>query len=119
MLMSVLLGAVLAISQPVDSATVTLRPHDKTVRIMAWVAFDATGREIDRGTTPTVTKQQTSGQAVTYCTDNPSDGFLELVVTVRAGKMTAWATCTRVTVRGIAVKTEGVPDPRQVDDERR
>jgi len=97
---------------PADSATITLRPYNKSTVALNWVSFDEKKRPIDRGAAPAVTKQASDGTPITYCAEDTKSGFLELVVDVGGGQMTAYAYCTRVIVHGKAVKTMGVEDPR-------
>ena len=109
---SVILGLSLVPSFLSDSATITLRPYDKSVATISWVAFADDGRLLDRGVAPGETKQASAGVAVTYCAELTTGSPLELVVDVGGGQITAWARCTRVVVRSRAVETKGVRDPR-------
>jgi hypothetical protein len=96
-----------------DSATITLRPFNKSVGTIEWLSLDEKSRPIDRGVAPAVTKQASDGVPVVYCSATKTAGFLELIVDVGGGQITASAFCTRVVVRGKAVQTTGVDDPRK------
>lgn len=97
----------------IDSATITLRPHNRGAANFGWVAFDERGRLVDKGTAPSETAQAANGAAVTYCAETRGNGWLALVVDVGGGHIKASAHCTRVTVTGKRVSTLGVDDPRQ------
>jgi hypothetical protein len=109
-----ILPLIAALYVPSDSAVITLRSHDPQVPSLKWVAFDDARRPIARGVAPGVVRQATAGAAVTYCSDS-GVAWLELVVEVgdaNKGRMRAYGACTRVVVRGRAVQTLGVDDPR-------
>lgn len=95
----------------VDSATISLKPELPAGVGMTWVAFDAEKRVVSRGSTPATLKQAANGVPLTYCADN-GIGFLELVVLTENNRIRATARCTKVLVRGTAIRTEGVLDPR-------
>lgn len=96
---------------PPDSVTITMKPRRPEVPTMNWVAFDDARRPIGRGTAPTTISHAAGGAAITYCADREGE-WLELTVDLKGGTMQAYGHCTRVTVRGKAVQTTGVPDPR-------
>ena len=110
------LSALLSASSPhvhpgLDCASIALKPRDARSGAIRWIAFDDTGRPVGRGTTPTTIGQAAEGVGVTYCAESETV-WLELRVEVKAGHIDAWGHCTRVTVKGQAVQTTGVSDPR-------
>lgn len=113
MLVAAVLFAVARLPVASDSATITLRPVNKSVASIEWVSLDEKNRPIDRGVAPGIAKQASGGVPVVYCAEATTSGFLELVVDVGGGKITASAYCTQVVVRGKAVRTTGVEDPRK------
>ena len=106
-----LLALSLASAPSTDSVTVTVKPRRPEAATMGWVAFDDARRPIGRGTAPGTISQASDGTAVTYCAAK-DDEWIELTVDLRGGVMRAYGHCTRVTVKGKAVKTLGVADPR-------
>jgi|GEM_PF-3597097 len=104
-------GLVAPPRQPGDSAVVSLRPHDPSSAGMTWVALDSSNRVLNEGTTPSMVKLPAHGPAVIYCVERGA-GFLELEVHTAENRIRASGRCTKVSVRGMAVRTESMLDPR-------
>ncbi|WP_434479319.1 hypothetical protein [Gemmatimonas sp.] len=96
-----------------DSTSVALRPVSVTDVGMTWVALDSARHVVNQGGTPSTVKMPPFGSTLTYCVDRGA-GHLELVVQNPQSRITATARCTKVTVRGLAIRTESVRDPRAV-----
>jgi len=111
----VTLIAVLAVAPLSDSASIELRSDDPQQPALQWLAFDASGRQVARGTAPSWVEHNSDGVPLTYCSA-PGRPWLALTVEVRRGAhkgvMSASGACTRVTVRGTSVQVVGVEDPR-------
>jgi hypothetical protein len=96
----------------IPEAKILLRAHDPNVTGMRWVALDSAGRPIGGGDLPAESTQSTSSTSVTYCAEDDSAKWLSVTVDLGRGQMNATGRCTRVTLDGKRVRTEGVVDPR-------
>lgn len=96
-----------------DSTLMTLRAANDAGVSMTWVALDSTRHVVNQGTTPATLKVPPTGPALIYCVERGT-GDLEVVLRNRDYQITATARCTKVTVRGLAIRTEAMRDPRAI-----
>ena len=96
-----------------DSTAMTLRPASNVGTGMTWVALDSTRHVVDQGTTPATLKISPTAPTLIYCVERGA-GDLEIVLRNSGYRITATARCTKVTVRGLAIRTEAMRDPRAV-----
>lgn len=114
-LLHLVLGTAIHVApmQVKDSTVMTLRPASTVGTGMTWVALDSTRHVVDQGTTPATLKLPPTAPTLVYCVERGA-GDLEILLRNRDYRITATARCTKVTVRGLAIRTEAIRDPRAI-----